>query len=172
MTWENLQEMNAAGWSIGSHGKSHVDYTTLTQEQVQTELSSAKAALDAHGLTKASSHISYPFGKYNATVLAAVAAEGVLTARNSVVGYVNLASVALHEIPSYYVTNATTLEQLKNVVLVGQNQQGLVLMFHRVVTPAAETYDFTVENFQAFIDFLVEHKIKPMNINEFYNIVS
>lgn len=170
-TWDQLIEMDADGWSIASHGKTHVNFTTLTQEEVQAEISAAKAALDAQGLTNASSHLSYPYGAYDATVLAAVAAEGILTARNSVEEYFDLSTVALHEIPAYHVTNLTTLEALKSIVLLGQNCQGTVIMFHKIVTPAAEEYDFSVENFQAFIDFLVANHIKPININTLYTLI-
>jgi hypothetical protein len=66
MTSIQLIEMYNDGWDT-NHTNTHTVLTTLTQAQVETELTVCKGVLDGLGLTRASSHVAYPGGAANAT---------------------------------------------------------------------------------------------------------
>lgn len=61
--WLNLQ---AEGWEIGSHSKSHPHLAGLTEAQIEDEVGGSKALLDRWGFTVR--NFCYPFGGHNALV--------------------------------------------------------------------------------------------------------
>lgn len=61
MSWEQLREMHAAGFEIGSHGVHHRMLAKLPQEELEFELSESKASLERQ-LGAAATTISYPVG--------------------------------------------------------------------------------------------------------------
>ncbi len=75
MSWDELRELMAAGHSIGSHGCSHSDLTTLSTEQIERELKDSMAAIDANLSVRART-FSYPFGRYNDAIKIAVREAG------------------------------------------------------------------------------------------------
>jgi len=76
MTWEMLEEMRAAGVTIGNHSHFHPrigrPQEGQTREEyaewVRKDLQKAQRALSDHGM--ASDLLAYPYGEYNETVLA------------------------------------------------------------------------------------------------------
>lgn len=82
MTWSQIIEMDKAGMEIGGHSRTHpfltkiVDNTLLDKEILQS-----KEIIEAHLGHKITS-FAYPFGLYNARVVAAVKRAGYTSARN------------------------------------------------------------------------------------------
>jgi peptidoglycan/xylan/chitin deacetylase (PgdA/CDA1 family) len=73
--WEQLRVLAAEGWEVGSHTVSHPDLTSLSASRLWYELKSSKDIL-AEQLQRKIEIISYPFGKYDNTVLAGVKKAG------------------------------------------------------------------------------------------------
>ncbi|MDW5563221.1 MAG: polysaccharide deacetylase family protein [Methanomassiliicoccus sp.] len=71
LTASELIEMQDAGWEIGSHGKTHTDFTNQSAETYTAEMADSKAALTALGLNVVS--LAYPFGGNNAAIRATAA---------------------------------------------------------------------------------------------------
>lgn len=69
MNWNQIRELSQAGWEIMSHTVSHVDLTTLSASQLETELSASKSALTSQWYTI--KNLALPYGTYNGTVVAA-----------------------------------------------------------------------------------------------------
>jgi peptidoglycan/xylan/chitin deacetylase (PgdA/CDA1 family) len=61
MSWEQLREMHAAGFEIGSHGVNHRMLAKLPQSELESELRDSKATLERE-LGGAATLISYPVG--------------------------------------------------------------------------------------------------------------
>lgn len=87
MTPAQLQELDAAGWSIGNHTDTDTDLSTLTEEQQEAAISTCKAYLDGIGLTKASSYLCYPSGGYNEDTFTAMDAQNILLGRGLTITY-------------------------------------------------------------------------------------
>lgn len=66
-----LQEMHAAGWSIVSHTVGHPDLTTLTDEELEVELSVSRAWIEEKGF-RGSSIFIVPFHSFGDRELAAI----------------------------------------------------------------------------------------------------
>jgi peptidoglycan/xylan/chitin deacetylase (PgdA/CDA1 family) len=61
-----LREMQAAGWEIASHTRTHRDLTTLDSDELENEIAGSKAELEALGL-----HVHalvFPYGRGNKVV--------------------------------------------------------------------------------------------------------
>jgi peptidoglycan/xylan/chitin deacetylase (PgdA/CDA1 family) len=76
MNWDQLREMKANGFEVGSHTLSHVDLTKkrvdeshqVYLERVREELVASKQIIDKE-LQQNTMSLAYPFGRYNETVL-------------------------------------------------------------------------------------------------------
>ena len=75
VTWEMLAEMRAAGFTIGSHTKSHVVLTHETRQRVRKEIAESRQALE-DGLGVPIRHFAYPDGQFHAWTAVAAAIAG------------------------------------------------------------------------------------------------
>jgi len=69
VTWEMVQQMAANGMEFGSHGASHRALTALSEDELETELATSRAALGEH-LPLPHAHFALPFGLANPHVIA------------------------------------------------------------------------------------------------------
>ncbi len=72
LTWEQLHELRAAGWSVEDHTPSHTDLTSLTEPEIHAAMQAMDAAFLGAGLPHPE-HISYPFTLSNDLVRGVVA---------------------------------------------------------------------------------------------------
>jgi len=70
-----LTEIAAVNFEIGAHGHSHCDLTSLSPRRLKLELSGAKNCLE-DTVGREIKYISYPFGRFNATVESYAAETG------------------------------------------------------------------------------------------------
>lgn len=76
LTWEQLQEMKADGFEVGSHSLSHCDLTKKREgegdeqytERIRKELVRSKEILDEK-LSQNTAYFAFPYGEYNHHVL-------------------------------------------------------------------------------------------------------
>ena len=74
LRWDELHALAAAGWEIGSHGRTHRLLSTLGERDLAHELRTSKEALEGHGFECTS--ISYPYGELDDRVIDAAARVG------------------------------------------------------------------------------------------------
>ena len=176
MTANQLQQMDAAGWSIGNHTRDHIDLSTLSLAQQEAELSNGKSDLDALGLTKASMHVAYPYGGNNADTLTAMSNTGMLSGR--VVGSgIEQEQMFIPYILNWnlltgaQVTQGMTLDQVKTIITNAvTNHQIIQLLFHQLEEITTTEASWQIANFQALIDWLIAQKIVCLTINDLYSL--
>lgn len=79
MSTDELKELQARGWEIGAHSRSHADLTRLDAERLTAEVAGCRTDLERElGLPPTS--WCYPYGRVNPNATAAVAAAGFQTA--------------------------------------------------------------------------------------------
>ncbi len=81
LSWDNLQTLVSDGMTIGSHSESHPYLTHITDPKILwNEISDSKQVLQDHlGITV--NEFAYPFGMYNASIIALVQKAGYRSAR-------------------------------------------------------------------------------------------
>lgn len=74
MSWDELAELRAAGWEVGSHSVTHAHLTELGDGELAAELRDSRQAVEAHaGPCRA---IAYPYSDVDERVAAAARAAG------------------------------------------------------------------------------------------------
>ena len=68
LSWHQVDEMNRAGFEIGSHTVHHPDLTRISKEKLQAEVAVSKKQLEDR-LGEPVPLISFPFGRYNDDVI-------------------------------------------------------------------------------------------------------
>jgi peptidoglycan/xylan/chitin deacetylase (PgdA/CDA1 family) len=95
-----------AGWEIDSHTITHPDLTTVSAQQLRTELVSSKQQI-RHRFKLPARFFCYPAGRYDARVEAAVRAAGYLAATTEVEAYATPQSDP-YALPRIRVNNSDT----------------------------------------------------------------
>ncbi|MBD3375841.1 polysaccharide deacetylase family protein [candidate division KSB1 bacterium] len=110
LDWAQLQELAAAGWTIGSHGMSHSSLPQLSDGKLRRELYSSKALIEHH-IQRPCQWLSLPFGNGAQRVLDVAHEAGY----RGIVGMSRIsshASLACHARTGVYVLdNSFTFEQ-------------------------------------------------------------
>jgi peptidoglycan/xylan/chitin deacetylase (PgdA/CDA1 family) len=65
MTWTEIGILQDSGWVIGSHGWTHVNYSTLNSTQLGQQMYGIDTGFTNNGFTFPE-HFAYPFGGYSA----------------------------------------------------------------------------------------------------------
>lgn len=166
ITTAQAQEMSTAGMDISVHGHTHTIYTSLTQAEIETDISTAVGIIEAAGMTRASKHAAYPFGGYDADVVAAMVAQSMLTGRVADYGYMDLAQI--HDTitplrcPVVVVDAANTYGTLKSMVDEAKaNNQKVSFLFHSV--SGAET-----TKLQAIVDYCIAQGLPFLSISDWW----
>jgi peptidoglycan/xylan/chitin deacetylase (PgdA/CDA1 family) len=79
MDWAAVQQLQAAGMCIGSHGATHRELTRCTDEELAREVTDSRQQISSR-LKIPVRHFSYPWGRFDARVLRAVRKAGYQTA--------------------------------------------------------------------------------------------
>lgn len=173
LTASQLITMHNAGWAIANHTNSHTDLTTLTQAQCESEFTTAQGILDGIGLSRASRHVAYPFGKTSPTVEAAMIASGMLTGRivSGVAELIDYVCPYKHtyRIPARSMTNAIDLATAKGYIdTLVTYKRGANLLFHMLDDSAAGATTWKTSDFQELMDYIVSQRVQTLTIDELY----
>lgn len=117
MDWTGARELQAAGWEIGAHSKTHPDLTRLPADAVRTELAACKQDLEQR--LGAEIHVfAYPYGKLGPREQA-IAAELFPTAAGTALGLTHSQShgLALERVDAYYLTRPDLIRWLSSPLL-------------------------------------------------------
>ena len=149
-TWPQLQEMYAAGWTIGNHTKTHAHLPSLSEADQESGLMGARSALNAHGMTNVD-YVCYPFGEYDNNTLTAMANLGMRNGRTLIYGNSISPVVAPYEIPQREIASIVALSTAEGWVDTAKSRQEiLVIVFHVTsANPAPDSDDWSIDNFGA-----------------------
>jgi len=75
MTWDELRELEGAGWEVGSHTCSHPHLTHLADDRLAAELHESRVAVE-EALGRTCRSIAYPYGDVDDRVVEAAGAAG------------------------------------------------------------------------------------------------
>lgn len=105
LSWEEIREMDRFGIEFGSHTRSHPDLTKLPVNQIKSEMSGSKRAIE-DALGRKVETFAYPFGKHNVEIKQ-IAKENFTAACSTNLGKVrpNSDFFSLNRLDSYYLKN-------------------------------------------------------------------
>jgi len=100
-SWAQVAEMDAAGvFLVEAHTQTHPRLTTISGTQLQQEVAGSRQDIAANVGGKVSNHFAYPYGSYDATVIAALQAAGFKTGMTTKTG-LNTRTTPLFELQRY-----------------------------------------------------------------------
>ena len=176
VTAAQLQEMVRGGWDIGNHSSNSTEFTTLTQAEIETNLSTCAAALAAIGIGDSSLHVAYPSGGYDADTFAAMAAQGMLTGRTTqqdifTIWQIEQAS-KWYELPVYTLNSVNNINAaIAQVDSVISKNAVIIFLLHKLdVTPDAMTWP--ISSWRTLIHYLVSRNVPTLTITELYALRS
>jgi peptidoglycan/xylan/chitin deacetylase (PgdA/CDA1 family) len=79
MGWDELRQLVAAGWEVGSHTETHAKLTELSDAELDAELEGSKRRCEEE-LGRACEALAYPFGAHDRRVMERVRAAGYTAA--------------------------------------------------------------------------------------------
>lgn len=112
LDWPALRTLADAGWTIGSHSRTHAMLTALPEAEAERELVESKRAIEDR-LGTAVDACAYPYGATNAAV-EAVAARHYLASFGTRLAHVTPASrlTRLERIDAYYLRRFSMVDRL------------------------------------------------------------
>jgi surface protein len=164
LTWEQLQEMYAAGMDIQCHTYTHPNLNALTQEQVVTEFTNANNAFIANDLP-APKHLAYPGGANGATVHAAMAGLRD-TGRTVDPGYIIPGSSKV-QLKSYYLPSSETATLKAQMLVAKQNKWAISAYGHGI-----DGAQVPRAMFNEIIDYAQEIGLDIVTVSELYALMT
>ena len=178
-TMSDYMPLYMAGWDIASHSHNHTDFTTLTQAQIESELTTSKGVLDAAGYTKSSDHVAYPYGlgSADADTLAAMTATGTKTGRNVTTlgnSICNLPNYEMRILPGLNIGDpSVSLATAKGYIdTIIARQEMKVLIFHTLTTGTAGSTQWTVADFTELMAYIKANRVQSLTASEYYALHS
>jgi len=173
-TWEQLQEMQEAGWTIANHSSDHSNLMNVTLDEAITAVEEGAGELTKRGF-RGANILAAPFNALDSTrndYVTHVAkslrlgADGLLNYNNPllVVTYpaiVRARSVENTDTPNYVFTNDYQAKKA-----VGYLQ---AINYHRIDPVGAGQYDYSADNFEATLDLLIGDNATFINYEEYLN---
>lgn len=172
MTSQQLIDAYAKKIDVGNHTHNHYNLTTLTAEQVTTEIETCRAFLDNLGLTKASKHVAYPLNAYNATVQGALSAWGALTGRTDSVISNHYESISRYAIRAKTVSNTDSAETVKGWIDAALVENAIpTILLHDIVDANANTaIKWLTSQLTDVLDHVKTNNIQTLTISEFWKL--
>src|SRR4051794_4934677 len=134
MTKDEISTLAAEGNEIGGHSVSHPLLTTVSDADLTKELVASKQVLEAIPGVGTVRNFAYPFGDYDARVIAAEQAAGYRSGRSVEEGYNSKLDLELYDIRVQNMTPDTTLAQYKSWLDYAKaHHYWLVIVYHEVV---------------------------------------
>lgn len=170
ITTAQLREMYNAGWAISNHTSDHTDLTTLTTEQIQTKINDANTWLTNNGFIRSKDHLSYPGGAFNQTVLDALPATSIKTARTTQQYYNSGAPQDHYLMRSVTLGNTLNLSTAKIYIDYAVKHGVMInLTLHNLVTTPTNISEWGISDFKALIKYICAKGLRCVTIDEWYN---
>lgn len=171
MTLAELQALETySGWEMGVHAYTianhNLTYAGMDPAIVEAEWVASKRYLQTNGLSGAF-HMAWPLGAWDAPTLA-LAKKHFVSARGIYEKHQETLPVAdRHRLRIRNVQNTTTTVSLQaDIDSAFTNGEWLILMFHRLESPANAATQYTPANFATVIDYLATKTIPVRTVGD------
>jgi peptidoglycan/xylan/chitin deacetylase (PgdA/CDA1 family) len=171
VTWVQLQEMYANGWTIGNNAKTGVNLTTMSLEDQIAELQAAQTALNDHNLANVD-HVAYPFGAYNTDTLSAMQSLGMDTGRTLVSANFISPLGQPFELSQQSINRSTTLATAQSWIDTAIARQEILVITLNGISATPGTADWYLTNFQALVDYCISQGVPIITMDDLYQLQS
>jgi peptidoglycan/xylan/chitin deacetylase (PgdA/CDA1 family) len=166
MSISELRTLQNNGNEIGSHGKSHVNFASLSDQQIRDECIISKQVLESNGF--ATSSFAYPYGSGNMYTDSVVSGY-YRSARNAYTAPYIMAfpstQFSLSGFPGE-TGDSNALGSLKNMVDQVYASNGWAIIFFHQLSPTNTNAPFSigVQDFSAFLDYITAKGVATLTV--------
>ncbi|MCS7250079.1 MAG: polysaccharide deacetylase family protein [candidate division WOR-3 bacterium] len=150
---------------IASHSLTHPNLTKLKEEEIEKEVKKSKELLENIFKKEVVTFI-YPYGRYDKRVINSLIRNGYLQARGTEFGEANFLlnkwCLRIKE-----VRKDTKIEEVLEYI---DNNQYIILLFHRIVKNPRYFTDYSIKDFETLIEKLKERNVRIVTLKEMYEI--
>ena len=170
-TWPQLEEIYAAGWTIGNHTANHTNLSTLSLSGQIAELAGARDALNAHGMTSVN-YVAYPWGNYNADTLTAMANLDMRSGR-TILAYNNVSPLTNPYILGQRgIGTTTTLDAAKGYVDTAISRGEILILTLHDISDNPTASGWYIDRYRAFVDYLISKGVPVITMDDLYKLQS
>ena len=149
VTWDQLKELYATGWTIGNHTAAHTNLSNLSISEQEAVFLAARTALNNHGLMNVD-YVAYPYGVYNANTLTAMSNLGMRFGR-TILAYNNVSPFTNpYEIGSRSISKSTTLEVAKGYVDKAVTRGEILVLYMHDISENPRFFRLVYRSFPEF----------------------
>lgn len=155
MTWDQVAALAAGGHEIAGHGLTHASLKSLKGNALAREINNDRINLMNRGFQVTS--FAYPFGSYNNTTKAAVAAAGYNSGRAVSNGPDKIPPLDPYALRAYTsISRRTTLADMQGYVTSCEAAGGgwVILFMHHVSNTSNDNLTILPATLQAFVNWL------------------
>jgi peptidoglycan/xylan/chitin deacetylase (PgdA/CDA1 family) len=165
MSEDNVRSFNSAGHEICAHTRTHADLTTLSAQNLESEVAGSRADLAALGVP-APTIFAYPFGAYNDAVVQAVKDAGFSGARTTNGGSNDQDAINQYLLNRRPVNVDTSFEMVKGWIDQAINEKTwLILALHKVDN-SGTTYSTTPETLDRILSYISNSPIEVRKVGD------
>lgn len=153
------------GWEVAAHHQ--VPFTDFDAAQLEAAVLGVQRYLVANGFAGGATHLAYPLGRHDPSVVLPLVRKYFTTARIAGAGPETLPPADRHRLRVVNVLNTTTPDQIARAVARAQrHHEWLILMFHFLVEePELET-EYGVKDFEAVVRAIRQSEIAVLPVGE------
>lgn len=171
MSLKQLKDMQADGWDIASHTKTHKLLVSdkPTAQQIYEELAGSKKWLINNGFERGAQHYASPGGEFNDKILDEIK-KYYLTHRTIMEEKECCPAADPYMLKVRNVTNTTPVTYVQKCVdEAAANKEWLVLIFHNLSDPADSETKVATQAFQAIIDYIAAADVDVGTMSDIFS---
>lgn len=169
MTWEQLDELKEAGWTIGNHTQNHELAGMLTYVQQINAIKACRDLITSRYGDEDGYHIAYPGGNYNSETLLAMSELGMKTGRVVPINYSHVENNETFELGGLGVDNGTNadflLTHIRTYFRLGLSNH----IYYHAISEGGTTYETSQAQFMDHMNLLKMLGIDVVNIVDWYH---
>ena len=164
---QQLQTLNASGWEIVSHSETHEDLTQMSLNNAREDLQESQQ--DLQGIVPNIRNFAYPYGAYNANLIAAGASR-YRSMRAYELGD-NPQGLFPYDVKVRSVVNTTSSGEVSSWLQQAKdNKRWEVLVFHGIRNSGDDQYYTTPKNFEAIVKTIVASGVQIVTYDQGINM--
>lgn len=166
LTISEIHDLVNNGWEVTNHTHNHKNLTTLSQDEIDYEVSTGRDFLKINGSPIGAEYAVIPFDSRTQRVVTAINKYAKI-ARNNDDHMNTMPVIDPYTLGSFEVQQEVTLAQVKaKIDKAISDKTWLILLFH-IIDDNDQQYHWLTENFSEVIDYLVSKsdQIKVVNVS-------
>lgn len=174
MSIQQLKDLQAAGWDIASHTKTHAYLVgdKPDADQIRGELEGSKRWLAVYGFQRGAQHFSSPGGEFNSKILDEIKKHFV-SHRTIMEEKESYPPADPYMLKARNIINTTPVAHVQKWVdEAAANKEWLILIFHNVNEPADIETKIAPQTFQAIIDYIAAADVDVVTMSDVINQTS